>query len=360
MKNNPIYVTKAFLPPIEEYKKYIDIIYNNSQLTNQGPLLCELENKLKSYLGAGHVHFLTNGTLALQLALTALDIQEGEIITTPFSYVATCSSIVWGRCKPVFVDIEPYNFTLDASKIEEKITSDTKAIMAVHVFGYACDVEAIERIALKHNLKIIYDGAHAFGSVYKGKSLLTYGDISTLSFHATKLFHTIEGGACVIRDQKISDKLDLQKRFGHNGDDHLMLGINAKASEFQAAMGLCNWKYITGNIESRKKLCNLYDTLLDGVVIRPRPQHDLTYNYAYYPVVFKTEQQLLNVFKVLSEEQIYCRRYFYPSLNTLNYVNGEACPVSEDICLRIACLPLYVELGEENVKKIVQLLKRAL
>jgi dTDP-4-amino-4,6-dideoxygalactose transaminase len=356
MKNKSINVTKAYLPPIEEYKKYIDIIYANVHLTNQGPLLLELERKLKSYLGVEHLHFLTNGTLALQLALSALDIQDGEIITTPFSYVATCSSIIWGRCKPVFVDIEPGNYTIDAKKIEAKINKKTKAILAVHVFGYACDVDRIEKIAKKHKLKVIYDGAHAFGSVYKGHSLVSYGDIATLSFHATKLFHTIEGGACIVKDKKVSDKLDLQKRFGHNLDEHIMLGINAKASEFQAAMGLCNMEYVKKNIALRKVLCDIYDRELMGLVGRPKSQAGLVYNYSYYPVLFKSEAELLKVFKALSKENIFCRRYFYPSLNTLSYIKGEPCPVSEDISLRIACLPLYVELGKENVKRICKII----
>ncbi len=359
-KSNKINVTKAFLPPIKEYKKYIDIIYANSHLTNQGPLLLELESKLKAYLKVEHFHFLTNGTLALQLALTALDIYDGEIITTPFSYVATCSSIIWGRCKPVFVDIEPDNYTIDVKKIEAKITKKTKAILAVHVFGYACDVETIERIARKHKLKVIYDGAHSFGSVYKGRSLASYGDISTLSFHATKLFHTIEGGACIVKDKSISHKLDLQKRFGHNLDEHLILGINAKASEFQAAMGLCNLEYIQKAMETRKKLCDLYDKELHGLVGRPKVQANLVYNYSYYPVLFKSENELLRVFKALGDKNIFSRRYFYPSLNTINYVNGESCPISEDISLRIACLPLYVELGSGNVKKISQIIRDTL
>ena len=226
-----IYVTKSFMPPQEEYQKYISDIFARGVLTNQGPNVQELQNKLSEYLGVENFHYLTNGTVALQLALSCLDINDGEIITTPFSYVATTSSILWQRCKPVFVDIEPDNFTIDASKIESAITPKTRAIMAVHVFGYACDVEKIEKIAKKHNLFVIYDGAHAFGSKYNGKSLLSYGDISTCSFHATKLFHTIEGGACIVRDKSASDKLEFQKPFGHNQDNHYMLGINAKQSD---------------------------------------------------------------------------------------------------------------------------------
>lgn len=353
----PIYVTKSFMPPIEEYNKYVQRIFERGILTNQGPNVQELQTKLSEYLGVDNFHYLTNGTIALQLALSALDINDGEIITTPFSYVATTSSILWQRCKPVFVDIEPNNFTIDVNKIETAITPKTCAIMAVHVFGYACDVERIQQIADKHNLKVIYDGAHAFGSKYNGKSLLAYGDISTCSFHATKLFHTIEGGACIVQDKPVSDKLELQKRFGHNRDDHFMLGINAKQSEFHAAMGLANFPYINDIIANRKRVSDTYDKLLNGCVVRPKAQNNLEYNYAYFPVVFKSEKELLDVFKALKENDIYPRRYFYPSLNKLPYVDGGHCPISEDIASRIACLPLYPELPDKDIHRIADIIK---
>lgn len=355
--SNSIYVTKSFMPPLEEYNKYIMGIFERCILTNQGPYVQELQQKLSAFLGVNNFHYVTNGTIALQLALATLDINDGEIITTPFSYVATTSSVLWQRCKPVFVDIEPNNFTIDADKIETAITPKTRAIMAVHVFGYACDVEKIEQIAKKHNLKVIYDGAHAFGSEYKGKSLLSYGDISTCSFHATKLFHTIEGGCCIVRDKSVSDKLELQKRFGHQGDDHKMLGINAKQSEFHAAMGLANFPYINDIIADRKRASEKYDELLNGCVGRPKPQINLNYNYAYYPVVFKNEQELKKVFAALNAQDIFPRRYFYPSLNKLPYVKGQTCPVSEDISLRVACLPLYVGLKNETITEIAHIIK---
>ena len=352
-----IFVTKSFMPQIDEYNKYVAGIFERGVLTNQGPLVVELEQKLSGFLGVDNFHYLTNGTVALQLALAALGIDDGEVITTPFSYVATTSSILWQRCKPVFVDIEPNNFTIDVSKIEAAITPNTRAIMAVHVFGYACNVDKIEQIAKKHNLKVIYDGAHAFGSKYNGKSLLSYGDITTCSFHATKLFHTIEGGACIVRDKAVSDKLELQKRFGHNRDNHYMLGINAKQSEFHAAMGLANFPYIHDIIDIRRQISEYYDKLLAGVVVRPALQSGLEYNYAYYPVVFKSEDELLRVFAALNAADIFPRRYFYPSLNTLPYVEKQSCPVSEDISLRIACLPLYVGLKMEEVKKVSDIIK---
>lgn len=353
-----IYVTKSFLPPITEYNEWVAKIFANGQLTNQGPLVKELESRLSAFLGVKNFHYVTNGTIALQIALKALGITEGEIITTPFSYVATISAILWERCTPVFVDIEPDNFTIDAEKIEAAITPKTRAIMAVHVFGYACDVEKIEKISKKHNIPVIYDAAHAFASFYKGKSLLDYGDISTCSFHATKLFHTIEGGACIVKDDSVSGRLDLIKRFGHNGDDHLSLGINAKQTEMNAAMGLANLPYMSQIIEERKKLSEKYDSYLLNYLRRPKNQTNLEYNYAYYPVVFESESQLLEVFARLQKEGIYPRRYFYPSLNMLPYLDKKQnCPLSEDITARIACLPLFVGLTEETIHKISKIIK---
>ncbi len=356
-----IFVTKTFLPPEEDFLKYIKEIYKTRQLTNQGPLVKELEFKLKNFLNVENFHFVTNGTIALQLALRALDIEEGEVITTPFSYVATTSSILWEKLKPVYVDIEPKNFTLDPNKIEEKITPKTRAIMPVHVFGYACDVDKIQKIADKYNLKVIYDAAHSFGARYKEKSLASYGDISTLSFHATKLFHTVEGGGIIVKDKEVSDKLELIKRFGHNFDNHYRLGINAKQTEFNAAMGLSILPYMNEILEKRRRICKLYDELLKDVVQLPDKQKDLEHNYAYYPVVFKSEEELIRVFEKLKRENIYPRRYFYPSLNKLPYLKQkQICPVSEDISLRVACLPLSFDTDEKLTVKIANLIKEVL
>lgn len=260
----------------------------------------------------------------------------------------------------MFVDIEPNNFTIDVEKIESAITPRTRAIMAVHVFGYACDVDKIQEIADKHNLRVIYDGAHAFGAKYNGRSLLSYGDVSTCSFHATKLFHTVEGGACIVYEKSVSDKLELQKRFGHHMDNHFMLGINAKQSEFHAAMGLANLPHINEIISARRHISEIYDSELAGFVGRPTVQNGLEYNYAYYPVVFANESQLLRVFDALKAYEIYPRRYFYPSLNKLPYVDAASCPISEDIASRIACLPLYVGLSDEDVKLICKIIKENL
>lgn len=355
-----INVTKSFLPPLSEYVEYLEVIWKSGYTTNQGPLLIKLENQIKSYTGVADFQFVNNGTTALQIALKALNITEGEIITTPFSYVATTSAILWERCTPVFVDIERNTFCIDAGKIEDAITPNTKAILAVHVFGVPCDVEAIERIASKHNLKVIYDAAHAFGVVYKGRSLLSFGDISICSFHATKLFNTVEGGAVISKNSSISQRVEYIKRFGHQGDDHFMLGINAKASELHAAMGLCNLKYIDQIIKKRKKVAESYDKLLDDDFIKQSIKEDTNYNYSYFPIVFKNESQLLAAKKMLEHVGIYPRRYFYPSLNLLPYIKVRfPCPISEDIASRILCLPLYPDLAEKDIKRICSIVNRS-
>lgn len=354
-----INVTKSFLPPLQEYEAYLERIWKEGQLTNQGPLLREFEKQLESYLGTDKLHFVTNGTLGLQVALRALGITEGEVITTPFSYVATVSSILWERCDPVFVDIDPKRLCIDAKKIEAAITPATKAIMPVHVFGNPCDIEKIDAIAKKHRIAVIYDAAHAFGVQYKGKSLLNYGDVSMCSLHSTKLFHSIEGGILVAKDKTINDKMELTKRFGHNGDTHLSLGTNAKASEFQAAMGLSNMKYVDGLIEERKEISNLYDKLLNKKFERPVVDDDTKQNYAYYPIILESEKSLLSKMQMLEKIDIHPRRYFYPSLNTLCYLkSSQECPISEDISKRILCLPLFAGLEEKDVRKICEVLNK--
>jgi len=353
-----IFVTKTFLPPLAEYQAYLERIWSANHLTNQGPLLQKFEAKVRERLKLSHFHFVTNGTVALQIALRALDITEGEVITTPFSYVATVSAILWERCRPVFVDIESETFCIDPNRIEAAITDRTRAIMAVHVFGNPCDVEAIEAIAKRHNLKVIYDAAHAFGVSYRSRSLLTYGDISTCSFHATKLFHTIEGGGLVTDNGELSDKIELIKRFGHNADEHLQLGINGKASEFQAAMGLCNLQYLNTILAERRKITQTYNTLLQNRFERPTLRPETTYNYAYYPILFPTEAELLSTVSRLNAANIYPRRYFYPSLNTLPYLaERQSTPISEEISVRVLCLPIFVGLDKAAIDRICSLVR---
>ena len=354
-----INVAKSFLPPADEYQVYVDRIWESGQLTNQGPLLLELEKRLEKRLDVSHLNLVANGTLALQLAIKALDIEGGEVITTPFSYVATTSALLWENCTPVFVDIEPDTFCIDADKIEAAITPNTKAIMPVHVFGNACDIEKIDAIAKKHNLKVIYDGAHAFGSEYHGKSLLSYGDISVCSFHATKIYHTIEGGCLITEDESLSEKIELMKRFGHNGNEHYMLGINAKASEFQAAMGLANLKYVDECIADRKSIFALYDQKLSPRYRRPVVRDGTVHNYAYYPLLLESEDELSKLMVDFESKEIYPRRYFYPSLNTLPYLrHTQKAPISEDISRRILCLPIYTGLKTEDIIRICEVLNR--
>jgi dTDP-4-amino-4,6-dideoxygalactose transaminase len=356
-------VTKPYLPNREAYEAYVKDIWQRGWLTNSGPLVNELEANLSTYLGIPNVLLLNNGTIALQIALKALDI-KGEVITTPFSYVATTSSIAWEGSKPVFVDIDPETLNLDPNKIESAITPNTRAILATHVYGNPCDVEKIDAIAKKHNLKVIYDAAHAFGTMYKGKSLYAYGDISTASFHATKLFHTIEGGAVITENAALSAKMGLLRNFGHTSPYSFDgAGINGKTSEFHAAMGLLVLKDISQIIAKRKELSDRYTDKLAGTVVK-RPvifdKANTTYNYAYYPVLFPSEQILLQVMKDLEKHQIYSRRYFYPSLNTINYVDQVPCPVSEDICTRVLCLPLYFTLTIEELDMVTRVIKDTL
>lgn len=353
----PVFVTRPFLPPKEEYLARVATILDRGILTNQGPEVRELESRLRSFLGVRHLHYVSNGTMALQLALRALDITDGEVITTPFTYVATSSAIIWERCQPVYVDIDPRRLTIDPEKIEAAITPRTRAILPVHIFGYSCDTAAIDDVARRHGLRVIYDAAHAFGSSQDGQSLVSHGDISTLSFHATKLFHTLEGGACVARDPEVSQKIALLLRFGHEGDSHLFPGINAKQDELNAAMGNVNLGHIAEIMAGYKKVCRLYQKLLPPGLQRPEQDPALAYNHAYFPVIFPSEDELLAAFARLRRHDIHPRRYFYPSLNTLPYIHQPGiCPVAEDISRRIACLPLHDSLAPETVELICRVL----
>jgi dTDP-4-amino-4,6-dideoxygalactose transaminase len=349
-----ILVTKTFLPPMPEYTAQVQRAFDNGWLTNRGELVKELEAKLMSYLDIDNILITNNGTIPLQIALKLLG-NGGEIITTPFSYVATTAAIVWGNCTPVFVDIHPEYLTIDETKIEAAITDKTTCILATHVFGNPCNVEAIEAIALKHKLKVIYDAAHCFGVNHNGRSIFEYGDVSSCSFHATKLFHTGEGGAIFCHDEELRHKIFYSHNFGHR--DALTffgVGINGKISELQAAMGLAVLPYMSEIIQGRKKVIDYYKEHLDISklqILKLREETD--WNYSYFPVIFQSEQQLLKVEKALNEKSIFPRRYFYPSLNTLNYVTQQSMPVSEQIASRVLCLPLYVGLSEAELFDII-------
>jgi dTDP-4-amino-4,6-dideoxygalactose transaminase len=354
-------VTRPFSPPIEEYQDLLKGIWQRNWFTNNGPLVNDLELKLKRYLDLKHLLFVSNGTIAIQVALKALNITK-EVITTPFSYVATTSSIVWEGCTPVFVDIDPETFNIDPKKIEAAITEHTQAILATHCFGNPCDVEAIKAIADKHGLKVIYDAAHCFGTKFKGESIFKWGDISTTSFHATKLYHTVEGGAIFTDDSELLKQLAWRRNFGHKGpEDFHGVGINGKNSEFHAAMGVVNLNYIEQILATRKQQSGFYDEMLRKATLqKPKIAADVSFNHAYYPVVFESHEAMMRVKKSLEGAEIFPRRYFYPSLSSLNYVTESPTPVSDDIASRILCLPLYFELSEVEIDMICRRILRVL
>lgn len=352
-----INVTKTFLPPIEEYQFQVQRAWDNEWLTNRGELVLELEEKLKEYLGISDIIITNNGTIPLQIALKLLG-SSGEIITTPFSYVATTAAIVWENCTPVFVDIHPEYFTIDENKIEAAITPKTTAILATHVFGNPCNVEAIATIAAKHNLKVIYDAAHCFGVNYLGQSIFSYGDVSTCSFHATKLFHTGEGGAIFCKDEALKKQFYYSHNFGHKTAlDFHGLGINGKISELQAAMGLAVLPHMPIILKGRKDVVDFYDENLDFLSLNKiKIRENTVWNYSYYPVLFSDEKTLLTIESYLQKENIIARRYFYPSLNSLPYCEYTEMPVSESIAARILCLPLYADLKIEDVARICEII----
>ncbi|MBS1752140.1 MAG: DegT/DnrJ/EryC1/StrS family aminotransferase [Bacteroidetes bacterium] len=357
-----INVTKTFLPPFEEYVNTLKRAWDLAWITNNGILVQELEQKLKSYLGTDNLLFTANGTVVLQMALKALNITK-EVITTPFSYVATTNAILWEGATPVFVDIDPNTFCIDPQKIEAAITQNTQAILATHVYGIPCDIEKIQTIAERFGLKVIYDAAHAFGCSINGKSLLSFGDISTCSFHATKVFHSVEGGCIVSDSEEMNTQLSLLRSFGHIGDEHYCAGINGKNSEFHAAMGLVNLNYITQIISERKNLSQLYDSFLTSEnLLRPTIPVNMEYNYAYYPVVVETEDVLHKIVDNLRAKGVSPRRYFYPSLNEIpqtKYLNS-ICPVSETTSRRVLSLPLYAGLEIHEAEMIAGTIKKVL
>lgn len=349
-----ISATKPFIPPVDQYQKMVAEIMNRGWLTNQGPCVMELEEKLKKILNVDYLLLVTNGTIAIQLALKALKIQ-GEVITTPYSYVATTSSLLWENCIPRFCDIDSDTFNMDPAKLEGLITKQTKAILATNVYGYPCQMEAIQDFADKHELKVIYDSAHCFGTNLNGKSILSFGDVSTISFHATKLFHTVEGGAIVCQSKEIYEQLILLRNFGHTSPTTFgSMGINAKMNEFSAAMGLVNLNYMDDIMLRRKAQWDLYEILLTEIGLQGA-SYKLDFNKAYFPLVLKSEEFLLRVLAEMEKENIHLRRYFYPSLNELEFLPiYDACPISEDISRRVICLPLYHELTEADMRFIIQ------
>ncbi len=356
-----INVTKTYLPNKEKYQKYVEEIFESGWITNNGPKVQLLEKRLAKYLGVRNLILVSNGTSALEIAYRTLDIKD-YAITTPFSFVATTSSLVTNAIKPIFVDIDENTLNIDANKIEKSITKNTSAIVPVHVFGNPCDVEKIEQVAKKHNLKVIYDAAHAFDVKYKGQSILNYGDISALSFHATKLFHTVEGGALIINDDKLARKARYLINFGiENTESIPHLGTNAKMNEFEAAMGLCVLDEIDNIKDKRKVVNNLYVDGLKETVEFQRINEQTESNYSYFPIIFKDEKELLKVQKAFNNNDIYPRRYFYPSLDTLNYIEPKQyMKISRDISRRILCLPCYPDLLQNEQNLIIDIIKKAM
>tara|TARA_R110002051_G_scaffold64139_2_gene116793 strand:+ start:40626 stop:41708 length:1083 start_codon:yes stop_codon:yes gene_type:complete len=350
-------ISKPFLPPRKDYDLLLRGIWKRKWLTNQGPLANKLEMDLKEFLKVEHLLYVTNGTIAIQLAIQALKL-KGDIITTPFTYVATTSSIVWEGCTPVFVDIDENTLTIDPVKIEEAITDKTVAILATHVYGYPCDVEAIQKIADKHRLKVIYDGAHTFGVTVNGKSIFDYGDVSTCSLHATKIYHSGEGGLVITKDEAVYKEIAHSRNFGHDGPEvYFNLGINGKNSEFHAALGLANLKHIEKIKKKYQLLTARYDkNFKDLNAQKPQVLFNTELNYAYYMVIFDSKEQLEKSIDVLKANEIYGRRYFYPSLaNCLPYLEAKKFQKTDSIAERVFCFPLYYELSTEEVDMICRL-----
>lgn len=348
-------VTQTFLPPLKEYQQILQRAWDNKWLTNRGELVLDLENNIAKKLSCKKGIAMNNGTIPIQIALKLLG-KGGEIITTPFSYVATTSSIVWEGCTPAFVDIESNYWTIDPDKIEAAVTEKTTCILATHVFGNPCDILKINAIAKKYNLAVIYDAAHSFGVTYAGQSIFDFGDISTCSFHATKIFHSGEGGMLFANNDKIFTDAYNAHNFGHNGPTAFHgVGINGKMSELSAAFGLAVLPYLDDIIAARKEIADIYISNLRSTVQTIELRAGTNWNYSYFPVVFETEENLLNVIQKLNEQAINPRRYFYPSLNTLDFVNGNSCPISESLASRILCLPLFVGLERETIETIVNI-----
>jgi dTDP-4-amino-4,6-dideoxygalactose transaminase len=366
--SKPIYVTSPMMPPLEEYVTYLKDIWKSKQLTNNGKFHVQLENALCNYLDVPYISLFGNGTLALMTALQTLRI-TGEVITTPFSFVATTHSLHWNGIKPVFCDIEPETMNIDPDKIEAAITPQTTAILPVHVYGNPCNVGKIQKIADTYGLKIIYDAAHAFGVKIKGKSIFNFGDLSVLSFHATKVFNTFEGGAIVCADKKTKERIDFLKNFGF-ADELIVVGpgINAKMNEPQAAFGLLQLKYVNNAIEKRKVIANTYrKSLKDIKGIRMLYDiKDVKHNYPYFPILINEKEYGKSrdkVYDELKNKNIFTRRYFYPLISqfptykSLNSASPKNLPVAEKIAKEVLCLPIYPDLTEQEQKRTISVIK---
>lgn len=358
---NQILVTRSSMPGLQEYMDEISSLWDSHWLTNMGPKHKQLQSELCKYLGVENIDLLTNGHMAIELTLQAMNLQ-GEVITTPFTFASTTHAIVRNSLEPVFCDINPVTYTMDVEKLESLITDRTCAILPVHIYGNICNVEEIGRIARKYELKVIYDACHTFGETYKGKGIGSFGDASCFSFHATKPFNTIEGGAVCFRDQRLGEALKDLKNFGIHGPEEVSaVGANAKMNEFCAAMGLCNLRHIDSEIEKRRKVVERYRSHLEGVEgLRLNAEDpNVRYNYAYFPVVVEEKifgSSRAEIIDALAEQGIGAGKYFYPLTNTFSAFHGKynvlETPVALHVSKRVLTLPLYADLALEDVDRI--------
>ncbi len=359
-----IFVTRPSIPLLEEYIEEIKPIFDSNILTNMGPVYKKLQYQLKGYLEAPELSLFVNGHMALEMALQAMAFPAGsEVITTPYTFVSTTHAITRNNLVPVWCDIKATDYTIDPEKIEELITEKTVAILPVHVYGNICDVEAIQAVADRHDLKVIYDGAHAFGVKYKGTGIANFGDMTMFSFHATKVFNTIEGGAVAFHDNRYCERLHELKNFGIHGEDTVNdIGGNAKLDEFRAAMGICNLRRMDGNLAKRKIVFERYSERLGGIpgLKLPAKQEDVQHNYAYYPVCFNKMafgKSRDDIYDILKQNGIFSRRYFFPATNDMDcYADlagkQKSTPIAHDVSRNILCLPMYAELALEDVDRI--------
>lgn len=367
MSKKNIYVTQPYLPPLEEFIPYLEEIWRNKILTNGGPFHQQLEKALCDYLGVDHIALFTNGTIALVTALQALRI-TGEVITTPYSFVATSHSLLWNGIKPVFVDIDPNTLNIDPRKIEAAITPQTTAIMPVHCYGHPCDIKAIQKIADIYNLKVIYDAAHAFGVQDAGGSILRHGDLSVLSFHATKVFNTFEGGAIVCPDAETKQRIDYLKNFGFVDELTVVApGINGKMSELNAAMGLLQLRHIPEILTRRKRIDQIYRIQLKDIkgIRCIQESGQAIANYSYFPILIDSDYPLTRdeLYQKLKDQGIFSRRYFYPLISEFSMYRGlpsshrDNLPMATDAAYKVLCLPIYPDIDDNDLDRIINLIK---
>lgn len=361
---DPIYVTQPVLPELSEFIPYLEQIWNNKILTNGGPLHQQLEKALCDYLGVDHISLFNNGTIALVTALQALDLKEGEVITTPYTFVATAHSIIWNKLTPVFVDIDSNTSNIDPEKVEQAITEKTVAIMPVHCYGIPCDVDRLQTIADKYQLKLIYDAAHAFGVKYQGQSLLNYGDVSVISFHATKVFNTFEGGAIICHSADMKQRIDRLKNFGIVSETVIEdVALNGKLSEVHAALGLLQLKSIDETLLARKKIDQLYRECLadvEGISCIERAMTDMD-NYAYFPIIITQPYPLSRdeLFEKFKANNIFARKYFYPIMTQFEVYQdySSETPLAQQMSENVLCLPMYPNLSVNECNLIVDVIK---